>query len=107
MTASTTATSGPGRPAFTVDGRRVLVVGAARSGLAAAELLVSRGAVVTLTDRAPSVPGEERLRAIGVELDLGGHDRRTLHRRRPHRDQSRRAARAGRAAAPRAPPASP
>ena len=74
MTASTTATSGPGRPAFTVDGRRVLVVGAARSGLAAAELLVSRGAVVTLTDRAPSVPGEERLRAVGVELDLGGHD---------------------------------
>jgi UDP-N-acetylmuramoylalanine--D-glutamate ligase len=73
MTAPTT-TSGPGRPSFSVQGRRVLVVGAARSGLAAAELLVSRGAAVTLTDRAATVPGEDRLRAIGVALDLGGHD---------------------------------
>jgi UDP-N-acetylmuramoylalanine--D-glutamate ligase len=73
MTAPTT-TAGPGRPSFSVQGRRVLVVGAARSGLAAAELLVSRGAAVTLTDRAATVPGEDRLRAIGVALDLGGHD---------------------------------
>ena len=66
--------SGPGRPVFSVAGRRALVVGAARSGLAAAELLASRGAAVTLTDRAATVPGEERLRALGVALDLGRHD---------------------------------
>ena len=65
---------GPRGRAFTVSGQRVLVVGAARSGLAAAELLVARGAAVTLTDRAATIPGEDRLRAIGVALDLGGHD---------------------------------
>ena len=35
---------------FSVAGKRVVVVGAARSGVAAAELLVRRGAQVTLTD---------------------------------------------------------
>ena len=74
MTTSKPSASGPGQPPFAVAGRRVLVVGAARSGLAAAELLVSRGAAVTLTDRSDTVPGEDRLRAIGVALDLGGHD---------------------------------
>jgi UDP-N-acetylmuramoylalanine--D-glutamate ligase len=73
MTAPTSI-PGPTRPTFTVAGRRVLVVGAARSGLAAAELLVSRGATVTLTDRAATIPGEDRLRELGVALDLGGHD---------------------------------
>jgi UDP-N-acetylmuramoylalanine--D-glutamate ligase len=73
MTAPTTL-AGPGRPNFSVEGRRVLVVGAARSGIAAAELLVSRGATVTLTDRASTIPSEDRLRHIGVALDLGGHD---------------------------------
>ena len=73
MTASTSHHGARGR-AFDVTGRRVLVVGAARSGLAAAELLVSRGATVTLTDRATEIPGEDRLRAHGVALDLGGHD---------------------------------
>jgi len=38
---------------FTVEGRRVIVVGAARSGLAAAELLAARGADVVVTDHAP------------------------------------------------------
>ncbi len=73
MMAATTS-RGPQGQAFSVTGQRVLVVGAARSGLAAAELLVSRGAVVTLTDRAAAIPGEARLRALGVTLDLGGHD---------------------------------
>ena len=36
------------RSDFTVQGRRVAVVGAARSGVAAAELLVRRGASVVL-----------------------------------------------------------
>jgi UDP-N-acetylmuramoylalanine--D-glutamate ligase len=73
MTPPTTFT-GPGRPTFSVEGQRVLVVGAARSGIAAAGLLVSRGATVALTDRAATIPSEDRLRALGVSLDLGGHD---------------------------------
>ncbi len=76
MTARTTSAPGPQRPSFSVEGRRVLVVGAARSGRAAAELLVSRGARVTLTDRASDIPDAARLRQAGVSLDLAGHDAR-------------------------------
>lgn len=61
--------------AFTVSGQRVTVVGAARSGIAAAELLARRGARVTLSDARPELaaPDAARLRAAGVELELGGH----------------------------------
>jgi UDP-N-acetylmuramoylalanine--D-glutamate ligase len=59
---------------FTVEGARVVVVGAARSGVAAAELLARRGARVTLTDQKSSVADAERLRAAGVDLDLGQAD---------------------------------
>jgi UDP-N-acetylmuramoylalanine--D-glutamate ligase len=58
---------------FTVVGQRVLVVGAARSGVAAAMLLVRRGATVTLTDRQPSIPDAATLATAGVALELGGH----------------------------------
>lgn len=58
---------------FSVNGQRVLVVGAARSGVAAAHLLVRRGAVVTLTDSKAAIPEEAALRAAGVRLELGGH----------------------------------
>ena len=58
---------------FSVSGQRVLVVGAARSGVAAAHLLASRGARVTLTDRKPRIPEEAELRAAGVALELGDH----------------------------------
>jgi UDP-N-acetylmuramoylalanine--D-glutamate ligase len=61
-----------------VDGRRVVVVGAARSGVAAAELLAARGARVTLTEARPTFEGLERLRAFGIELELGGHMPETL-----------------------------
>jgi UDP-N-acetylmuramoylalanine--D-glutamate ligase len=60
-------------PDFSVSGQRVLVVGAARSGVAAAHLLATRGARVTLTDRKTEVPDEAGLRAAGVSLELGGH----------------------------------
>ena len=40
------------------------VAGAARSGLAAAELLAGRGADVTLSDTRADVPGTDRLRAL-------------------------------------------
>ena len=56
----------------------VVVVGAARSGVAAAELLVRRGARVTLSDTRPTFDAADRLRGIGVALELGGHDPSTL-----------------------------
>ncbi|CAN5843359.1 UDP-N-acetylmuramoyl-L-alanine--D-glutamate ligase [soil metagenome] len=60
-------------PSYSVHGKRVTVVGAARSGVAAAELLVRRGATVTLTDLRSEIPEEHALRAAGVRLALGGH----------------------------------
>jgi UDP-N-acetylmuramoylalanine--D-glutamate ligase len=51
----------------------VTVAGAARSGIAAAELLAGRGARVTLSDTGTVVPDADRLRALGVSLELGGH----------------------------------
>jgi len=60
-------------PPFSVSGRQVLVVGAARSGVAAAHLLARRGAAVTLTDRKPAIPEAAALQAAGVRLELGGH----------------------------------
>jgi UDP-N-acetylmuramoylalanine--D-glutamate ligase len=62
-----------GDDAFSVVGRRVVVVGAARSGIAAAELVARRGARVVLTERRASVDDAARLRDAGVELELGGH----------------------------------
>ncbi len=58
---------------FQVAGRRVVVVGAARSGVAAAELLARHGARVTLADLRPDLPDADRLRASGVETELGPH----------------------------------
>ena len=59
-------------------GRRVVVVGAARSGIAAAELAARRGARVTLTEARSGFEGEDRLKAAGVALELGGHQSATL-----------------------------
>jgi UDP-N-acetylmuramoylalanine--D-glutamate ligase len=59
-----------------VEGKKVLVVGVARSGIAAARLLSSRGAMVIANDVKPeSVMPEacEELRKLGVMLSLGGH----------------------------------
>jgi UDP-N-acetylmuramoylalanine--D-glutamate ligase len=63
---------------FSVDRKRVTVAGAARSGLAAAELLARRGARVTLSDLRPEVPEAEPLRQLGVELELGRHRRESF-----------------------------
>jgi len=63
---------------FTVTGRNVVVVGAARSGIAAAELLVRRGARVMLTETRARIEEAPRLQAIGVQLELGGHRPATL-----------------------------
>ena len=65
---------------FSISGRRIVVVGAARSGMAAAELASRRGARVTLTEARDGFEGEDRLRAAGVALELGGHRSETLER---------------------------
>lgn len=56
-----------------VRGKRVTVAGAARSGVAAAEFLVSRGARVTVSDVRTDVDARLPLEARGIALELGGH----------------------------------
>ena len=64
------------RPGFDLAGKRVLVVGLARTGVAVSLFAAGYGAAVTATDEKPeSTLGETaaRLRAAGVKLELGGH----------------------------------
>jgi len=64
-----------------LGGRRVVVVGLARSGAAAARLLAREGARVTVTDRrseAELAPQLAALSGLDVQLALGGHDRAGL-----------------------------
>jgi len=63
---------------FDVKNKRVTVAGAARSGIAAAELLARRGARVTLSDTHAEAPGTEPLVALGVDLERGGHRTETF-----------------------------
>ena len=59
---------------FDVTNRKAVVVGAGRSGIAAATLLASHGARVTLIDAAGTAPpGVEVVRALGVQIVLGPH----------------------------------
>ena len=67
-----------GNSGFSVRQRRVVVVGAARSGIAAAELLARRGARVTLTELRDAIDAAPALRASGVEIELGGHRPETM-----------------------------
>jgi UDP-N-acetylmuramoylalanine--D-glutamate ligase len=64
--------------AFDVRGKRVTVAGAARSGIAAAELLASRGASVTLSEARDEAPSADSLKARGVRLELSGHRAETF-----------------------------
>ena len=57
---------------------RVVVVGAARSGIAAAALAARKGARVTLTEMRETFDAADRLQAEGVVLELGGHKAETL-----------------------------
>ncbi len=62
-----------------LSGRKVLVVGLAKSGVAAAKLCARQGAKVTATDRrAATELGQavHELAAAGVSFALGGHDER-------------------------------
>jgi UDP-N-acetylmuramoylalanine--D-glutamate ligase len=59
-----------------LEGKRVLVVGLAKTGLASALFCAARGARVTATESQPEEKVAEaaaKLRAAGVELELGGH----------------------------------
>ncbi len=60
-------------------GKKVLVVGLARSGAAAARLAARQGARVTVTDRRPAPELAEALaplEGLSISLALGGHDER-------------------------------
>jgi UDP-N-acetylmuramoylalanine--D-glutamate ligase len=63
---------------FSVEGKRVTVAGAARSGIAAARLLLTRGARVTVSDVRSEIPEAEPLAAEGAVLERGGHRAETF-----------------------------
>ena len=56
----------------------MVVVGAARSGIAAAELLQRRGARVLMTERRDDFEQASALRHAGIEVELGGHSAATF-----------------------------
>lgn len=59
------------------DGREVAVIGLARSGIAATELLRRQGIAVYASDQAQGAEGAarvEQLRAMGAAIETGGHD---------------------------------
>ena len=60
-----------------IAGKHILVVGLARSGVAAAEFLAARGARVTVNDAKPEaeLKDAESLRAKGIEVVGGAHPR--------------------------------
>ena len=65
------------RPGFDLAGKKVLVVGLARTGVAVSLFSAGYGALVTATDEKPEAAladAPEKLRAAGVQLVLGGHD---------------------------------
>jgi UDP-N-acetylmuramoylalanine--D-glutamate ligase len=67
--------------AIELRGRRVLVVGLARTGVATSLFCAARGAAVTATDsRTEKEIGAEiaKLREAGVTLELGGHQEKTF-----------------------------
>ncbi len=64
-----------------VRGMTVSVIGAARSGVAVAELLSRRGAAVFVSDSAPPAKLSDelaRLRALGIPAETGAHTSRVL-----------------------------
>ncbi|HXP79935.1 MAG TPA: UDP-N-acetylmuramoyl-L-alanine--D-glutamate ligase [Verrucomicrobiae bacterium] len=69
------------KPVIELTGKKVLVVGLARTGIATALFCAERGARVTATESRPEVEIAEiaaKLRAAGVTLELGGHRAETF-----------------------------
>ncbi len=62
-----------------VNGMRITIVGAARSGVAAARMLSRAGARTFVTDRNPIDAGRQHaLRQAGASFEAGGHSERAL-----------------------------
>ena len=63
-----------------LKGKKVLVVGLGRSGLAAARVCADRGALVTVTDRrgAEALAATRAALPTGVTEELGGHRAETF-----------------------------
>jgi UDP-N-acetylmuramoylalanine--D-glutamate ligase len=71
------------KPIIELAGKQVLVVGLARTGIAAALFCAERGARVTASEERPETEIAEaaaKLRAAGVTLELGGHRPETFVR---------------------------
>jgi UDP-N-acetylmuramoylalanine--D-glutamate ligase len=69
------------KPGIELSGKRVLVVGLARTGIATALFCAARGARVTATEERPESQLAEtvaKLRAAGCALELGGHRAETF-----------------------------
>ncbi|MDR9500825.1 MAG: UDP-N-acetylmuramoyl-L-alanine--D-glutamate ligase [Desulfurivibrionaceae bacterium] len=67
---------------FFSKGKKILVVGAGRSGLAALRLLAAQGCDLALSDGGPlarlSQDDQQWLEAQQVQLEFGGHDRKSF-----------------------------
>ncbi|MBU9720443.1 MULTISPECIES: UDP-N-acetylmuramoyl-L-alanine--D-glutamate ligase [Bacillaceae] len=63
------------------EGKHVLVLGLAKSGSAAAELLIKQGAIVTVNDQKPFEENEEaqKLSSLGAEVVCGSHPLDLIH----------------------------
>ena len=69
------------KPGIELAGKKVLVVGLARTGIATALFCAQRGAHVTASDARPESELAEaaaKLRTAGVILELGGHRAETF-----------------------------
>ena len=64
------------KPGFDLEGKRVLVVGLARTGEVVSLFAAGYGAIVTATDQKPESElslTAQKLRGVGVKLEMGGH----------------------------------
>ena len=64
------------KPGFDLEGKRVLVVGLARTGEVVSLFAAGYGATVTATDQKPESElslTAQKLRGVGVKLEMGGH----------------------------------
>ena len=65
-----------------VNGKRVLVVGLGRSGVASALFLKAKGARVTVSDTKPQDQLKDEIPVLldqGITVETGGHGERTFH----------------------------
>jgi len=64
-----------------ISGKKITVLGAARSGIAVASLLKNRGAMVFVSDSAPADKLQSQmqtLQSLGIEFEINGHTDRAI-----------------------------